>query len=72
VLAHYGIDSAEYSFGYCAHWSDAKTIRESAGVILEASGEVLDRLEQLEAGQLEPASTVTETIVEPAELSQAA
>jgi antirestriction protein ArdC len=48
VLAHYGLDSAEYSFGYVARWSDAKAIRESAGTILEASGEILELLETLE------------------------
>jgi antirestriction protein ArdC len=48
VLAHNGLDSAEYSFGYVAHWSDAKAIRESVGTILEASGEILELLETLE------------------------
>jgi antirestriction protein ArdC len=53
VLAHYGLDSAGYSFGYVARWSDAKAIRESAGTILEASGEILQLLETLEVRLVE-------------------
>jgi len=45
VCSSSGLETDGYSFGYVAHWSGAKAIRESAGIILEAAGELLERLE---------------------------
>ncbi len=44
VCSAQGLVTDDYSFGYVAHWSDAKAIKASAETILGASGDILERL----------------------------
>lgn len=42
VLAHFGLDSGSYSFGYLASWSDTKTLRLRLGEIQKTAKAIIE------------------------------
>ena len=44
ILAHFGIDSADYSFAYLASWTDEKTFKAKLDEIVGTAGKIIDAL----------------------------
>ena len=45
VLGHFGIDASDYSFGYLACWTDAKTFKAKLADIHATANQIIERIE---------------------------
>jgi hypothetical protein len=46
VLGHFGIDSADYSFGYLAAWSDVAIFKAKLASIQAIAGNIIGRISE--------------------------
>jgi hypothetical protein len=46
VLGHFGVDAADYSFGYLAHWTDVATFKAKLGDIQQIARQIIDRVDE--------------------------
>jgi hypothetical protein len=51
VLGHFGIDAADYSFGYLACWSDAATFKAKLTDIQAIAGQIIERVQGTEQAE---------------------